>query len=75
MGARPSPSGELASPKKFVAGLRRGGIMPTIWGGARGIGRAFTRARVDAIRQAGDASAVRATCENSALIHRRLGRP
>jgi hypothetical protein len=49
--------------------------MPTNWAGALGIGPAFTRAQVDATRQAGDASAVRAIWENSTLIHRRLGRP
>jgi hypothetical protein len=47
-------AGELASPEKFVAGLRRGDIVPTIWAGVLGIGPALSSARVDAIRQAGD---------------------
>jgi hypothetical protein len=46
-------SGKIASPKKFVVRLRRGGIMPTIWAGARGVGAVIITAQVDANQQAG----------------------
>jgi hypothetical protein len=71
----PHVPGPLASLKKFVARLCPSDIMPAVWAGVRDIRPAFVTAQVDTIRQAGEASAARATWENSALIYRRLGHP
>jgi hypothetical protein len=74
-GRRTVTAGELASPNKFVAGLRWGDLMPAIWAGALGVGSAFNSVLVDTIRRVGDAWASRAIWENSTLIHKRLGGP
>jgi Metallo-beta-lactamase superfamily len=41
--------GQLASHKEFVAGLRRAGIMPTIWAGGHGTGPAPIQPLVDSL--------------------------
>ena len=41
--------GALASHKEFVAGLRKLGVMPTLWAGGHGTGSASIKPLVDAL--------------------------